>query len=154
MGSWTSRTGVLPVGSPHRCCHAKGEQPWRWGGVFFPKERGSCWDSASISPVSWLWTTEKCCCSVRPSGSHTQTAPALHHQEMKAGEEERWREAFGRRRRRGGAEGTPAPPAARPRAVSYLCTCGGARNNELCHTQFSLPGMSSPFLWDLSGEII
>jgi len=95
---------------------------------------------------------EKCCCNVKPSGSHTQTAPALHHQETKAGEEERWRRAF--RRRRGGTKGTPAPPQQRPRAVSYLCTCGRAHNNELCHIPFSLRGISSPFLWDLSGEII
>lgn len=54
----------------------------------------------------------------------------------------------------GGTKGTPAPPQQRPRAVSYLCTRGRAHNNELCHRPFSLRGISSPLLWDLSGEII
>lgn len=56
--------------------------------------------------------------------------------------------------REGGVKGTPAPPRHHPRAVSYLCTCSRAHNNELCHIPFSLHGISSPFLWDLSGEII
>lgn len=85
-----------------------------------------------------LPSPEKCCRNVRPSGSHTQTAPALRHQEMKAGEEERWREAFGRRRRGARRGHRPHQHSARELFHIYALAAG--------HTTMSCAIYNSPCL--------